>query len=221
MEKPSQQGRMLPAVTRDNGRRFRVQPLRRVPDYAVRGGFDRDTVGPSFADTGTRSSGRLGHRARKRAKNRADRNQAQTHAGDRQAVEDGSACVRALRKRDPIIVEDVLLDEQFVPCRAIVARAGIRAVQSTPLISTSGALVGVVSTHFPASHRPTELQMLAIAEAARGAANAIIHVRANDCADLSARRHNSLELLVQSRAAIARADELLSRRTRIGASHSG
>jgi GAF domain-containing protein len=43
-------------------------------------------------------------------------------------------------------------------------RAGIRAVQSTPLYSRDGALVGAISTHWHEAHEPSEheLQMLDI-----------------------------------------------------------
>jgi GAF domain len=88
--------------------------------------------------------------------------------------EDASACARALLNRNSLIIEDVLLDPQFVPCLQVVQRAGVRAVQSTPLISSSGALLGIVSTHFPTRYRPTDIQMQRTKEAAQLAANAII-----------------------------------------------
>lgn len=93
-------------------------------------------------------------------------------------LEDGTACARALRSRDAIIVEDVMSDPQFAPCRDIMIRAGVRAVQSTPLISSSGALVGILSTHFGVPCRPTDQQMLAMRNASQLVANAIIHLRA-------------------------------------------
>ena len=65
----------------------------------------------------------------------------------------GSACGRAMRERRSIVIEDVLLDREFAPYRTIALKSGFRAVQSTPLISSSGAFVGVLSTHFPAAHR--------------------------------------------------------------------
>ena len=93
-------------------------------------------------------------------------------------LQDGTACARALRNRDAIIIEDVTLDPQFAPCREIISRAGFRAVQSTPLISSSGALVGILSTHFAMPYRPTDQQMLAIKTAAQLVADAIIRLRA-------------------------------------------
>jgi GAF domain-containing protein len=66
---------------------------------------------------------------------------------------------------------------QFIPCLKVVQRAGVRAVQSTPLVSSNGVLVGIVSTHFPTPCRPTEIQMQRTKEAAQLAANAIIFHR--------------------------------------------
>ena len=91
---------------------------------------------------------------------------------------DASACARTLLTRDSVIIEDIVVDRDYAPCLEVVQRAGVRAVQSTPLVSSSGALVGVVSTLFPAPHRPTDIQMQRIKEAARLAANAIIFFQA-------------------------------------------
>jgi GAF domain-containing protein len=90
---------------------------------------------------------------------------------------DGSVCGRAVRGRCAIIVEDVLRDAAFAPYRAAALDAGFRAVQSTPLISRSGAFIGMLSTHFPAAHRPSELEMEHVATIAEVAAGAIIRQR--------------------------------------------
>jgi GAF domain-containing protein len=57
-------------------------------------------------------------------------------------ADDGSACGRAMRNRNSIIIEDVMLDREFAPRQSIAVDAGFRAVQSTPLISSSGAFLG-------------------------------------------------------------------------------
>src|SRR5262249_22759804 len=62
--------------------------------------------------------------------------------------------------------------------RIIAIRAGFRAVQSTPLISSSGAFVGVLSTHFPAAHRPTQGELKILKRVGELTANAIIRQRA-------------------------------------------
>ena len=125
------------------------------------------------------------------------------------ALSDCSACARALRNREPIVIEDVMLDPQFARCREILCRAGVRAVQSTPMLSTSGALVGILSMHFSAPHRPTNLQLRAVQDVAHWAANAIIGVRARADGRDTDRLQNSRMLLRESRAAIDRADQIL------------
>src|SRR5262249_5098609 len=90
---------------------------------------------------------------------------------------DVSACARAFRKRSSIVIEDVTTDQQFAPCCEILTRAGVRAVQSTPMISSGGALVGILSTHFPILHRPREIEMRNLRHAAQVAADALILIR--------------------------------------------
>lgn len=124
-------------------------------------------------------------------------------------LSDCSACAQALRIREPIIIEDVMLDPQFARYRDILCRAGVRAVQSTPMLSTSGALVGIFSTHFPTSHRPTDSELLAVRAAAHWAANAIIRVRASADGQDTNRLKNSLRLLRESRVIIKRANQTL------------
>jgi GAF domain-containing protein len=122
---------------------------------------------------------------------------------------DSSACARALRDRRSIVVEDVTKDRQFETCSDILHRANVRAVQSTPMISSSGAFVGVLSTHFPHAHRPTDTEMRGIGQAAQSAANALIAQRANGSSSRD-KVTSSLELLRQSQDTIERTNELLS-----------
>ncbi len=71
-------------------------------------------------------------------------------------VDDGSACGRALQLGKRVIIEDIELDPLFAPDVPIARKAGLRAVQSTPLVGRDGKALGMISTHFPAPHRPTE-----------------------------------------------------------------
>ncbi|HEY6259249.1 MAG TPA: GAF domain-containing protein [Xanthobacteraceae bacterium] len=97
---------------------------------------------------------------------------------ERVKYRDSCACARALGTRAPVVVGDVMLDAAFAPYRDIAHRAGFRAVQSTPLLSSSSALVGILSTHFPTAHTPTVLELASLKEIGRFAANAIIAHRA-------------------------------------------
>lgn len=72
--------------------------------------------------------------------------------------DDASACSLAMRSGERVIVEDVAASEIFAgqPSRDVLLAAGARAVISTPLMSSGGALLGVISTHFSEPHRPAE-----------------------------------------------------------------
>ncbi|HTV33879.1 MAG TPA: CheR family methyltransferase [Methylocella sp.] len=103
---------------------------------------------------------------------------------------DGSVCARAMEAGTRVVVEDVEDDVAYAPHRSVAAAAGYRAVQSTPIFTHDGTLMGVLSTHFRGPHqlverdrRMTDLfmhmaaaliertQAEAVAEAARLAAN--------------------------------------------------
>jgi len=67
-----------------------------------------------------------------------------------------SVCSAALDAANRVTVEDVTTGQQIVgPASAeILLAEGVRAVQSTPLVSSTGHVMGMVSTHFA---RPTRL----------------------------------------------------------------
>ena len=67
-------------------------------------------------------------------------------------------CGTALEGGERVIVEDITQSPIFVgtPALDVQLVAGVRAVQSTPLLSRSGRLLGVFSTHFRTPHRPDE-----------------------------------------------------------------
>jgi len=77
----------------------------------------------------------------------------------RVAADDDCACGRAMREGRATIIPDVALDRAFAPFRDIAAETGFRAVQSTPLITTNGLFVGMMSTHFRRPHAPTDEEM--------------------------------------------------------------
>ena len=76
---------------------------------------------------------------------------ASTHSGQ-------AACGVAFREAERIVVEDITKSAMFADTPELDAllAAGVRAVQSTPLISRSGCVVGVLTTHYKISHRPAE-----------------------------------------------------------------
>jgi hypothetical protein len=62
-----------------------------------------------------------------------------------------AACGTALETRRRVIVEDVTESPVFHGTNAleVLLDAGVRAVQSTPLIGSSGTILGILSTHWP------------------------------------------------------------------------
>lgn len=72
---------------------------------------------------------------------------------------DGCACGRAWKTGEPVVVVDVDLDEEYAPFREIAKEAGYRSVQSTPLISSDGTPMGMVSTLFANQYIPTNIEM--------------------------------------------------------------
>jgi two-component sensor histidine kinase len=78
----------------------------------------------------------------------------------------GCTCGEALRTGRRAIAEDVATCAFMAgtPDRDVLLEGGIRAGQSTPLVSRSGKLVGMISTHWSKPHRPSDrnLRMLDI-----------------------------------------------------------
>lgn len=85
------------------------------------------------------------------------------------------ACGTAFGRGERIIVEDVEESPIFAgtPALQIQLRAGIRAVQSTPLMSRSGKPLGVLSTHFAKPGRPPDRILPLLDLLARHAADII------------------------------------------------
>lgn len=70
------------------------------------------------------------------------------------AEEQAAACATAKRTGQRIIVEDITKSAVFAgqPALEILLSAGVRAVQATPLVSSAGTVLGMISTHFLAPH---------------------------------------------------------------------
>ncbi len=90
-------------------------------------------------------------------------------------------CGRALRTGERVMVGDVLNEPMF-GTKDVVAfrRFGIRAVQTTPLFSRTGALLGMLSTHWTTPHEPSERAQRLLDILARQAADLIERRRAED-----------------------------------------
>jgi len=99
----------------------------------------------------------------------------------------GSPCGKALSTGQRVIVPDVQ-DCEFLAGsvdREVLLQTGIRAVQTTPLYSRPGTLLGMLSTHWCQPHEPTANELRSVDLLARQAADLIDRKRADD----ALRRH--------------------------------
>ncbi len=99
-------------------------------------------------------------------------------------------CGTALQHGERMIVEDVEQSPIFVgtPALDIQRAAGVRAVQSTPLITRSGTPVGMFSTHWRTPHQPDERTRRLLDLLARQAADIIERMQAEAALHQSERR---------------------------------
>ena len=85
----------------------------------------------------------------------------------------GGGAGNAYARRRRWAIEDTETDESFRQWREGARKAGFRAVHSTPIVTRSGALLGVLSVHFRQPHLPTQRDMQIADVCARHAADAI------------------------------------------------
>jgi PAS domain S-box-containing protein len=113
--------------------------------------------------------------------------------------DDASACAAAMRSGKRVIIEDVANSEIFAgqPSRDVLMGAGVRAVTSTPLMSSTGSLLGMISTHFNEPRRPDERELHLTDLLARQTADYLQRKRAEETEDTLLReiQHRSNNLL--------------------------
>ncbi|MDY9925835.1 PAS domain S-box protein [Methanosarcina sp.] len=90
-------------------------------------------------------------------------------------TEEAAACGAAMKRMERVIVEDITRSPIFLGSDALdmLLSEGVRAVQSTPLVSRSGQFIGIISTHFSQIHMPSERELILIDILARQAADII------------------------------------------------
>lgn len=94
----------------------------------------------------------------------------------------GTSCAFALSTGQRVIVPDIN-ECGFIKGtgdHAIYQQTGIRALQTTPLISRSGKLLGMFSTHWRNPHHPSERDLLKLDVLARQAADLIERKQAEE-----------------------------------------
>jgi PAS domain S-box-containing protein len=93
-----------------------------------------------------------------------------------------ATCDAALQQVQRVIVEDVTKAPGVAGTvdLDIVLEDGIRAIQSTPLLSRNGRLLGLLNSHFRRVHRPTESDLRYLDLLARMAADLIDRTQAEE-----------------------------------------
>lgn len=126
------------------------------------------------------------------------------------AGKDGSACSEAIRKGERIIVSNVdncefmQGTEDYLCCK----QTGIRAVQSTPLYSRNGRIIGIISTHWSEPHQPLECELRHLDVLARQAADLIEHKRGEETLRENEKKYRTLSETLKK--ALITKDEFLS-----------
>lgn len=85
--------------------------------------------------------------------------------------DDLSCCHAAFTTRRRVVVRRVSASPLFTgPARRVMLAANLRSCQSTPIVAADGRVIGIISTHFRAPHRPDARQLRRIDLLARTAA---------------------------------------------------
>ena len=92
------------------------------------------------------------------------------------SISDNSACGRALHTGEIVVIEDVTADPLYSPHKKIAISAGYRSVQSTPLISRDGNLLGILSTHFRTPRKFSEEELKSLREYGQHSADIIMNL---------------------------------------------
>ena len=113
-------------------------------------------------------------------------------------VDSGSSCGVALNLRERVIVPDVDTCDFMVGTDDLdfYRLSGIRAVQSTPLLSRRGYIVGMISTHWREQHQPSERDLGLFDVLVRQAADLIERMQAEQALRESKERYYELFNLV-------------------------
>jgi two-component sensor histidine kinase len=118
--------------------------------------------------------------------------------------DDASACATAMRSGQQIVVEDVTTSEIFAgqASQKVMIEAAARAVVSTPLVSSKGTVLGMISSHFGAPHRPDERELDSMILLARQSADYLERKQAEEVEQILLRelhhRRNNLLTVVYS-----------------------
>jgi len=118
--------------------------------------------------------------------------------------DEAAACGVAMENAARVVVEDVTSSAVFSeqPSRDVLLASGVRAVCSTPLVSSAGKTMGIISVHFGAPHRLGERELRFMDLLTRQAADYLERRRAEETAKTLVRevqhRSNNLLAVIQA-----------------------
>lgn len=97
---------------------------------------------------------------------------------DHVSYESGT-CGKAFQEMKRVIVDDVLMTPIFAQTAdlQVMLAEGIKSVQSTPMISSTGNFLGVISTHYKTRHQFNERELRMFDLLARQAADVLERIR--------------------------------------------
>jgi len=103
--------------------------------------------------------------------------------------EDRFGCGTAMKRRKRTVVKDVQESPLFTEeARQVMIAARALACQSTPLITSDGKMVGMMSTHFSEPHLPTTRQLKRVDTLAERAAALIGRIRHEEVLSVDIRK---------------------------------
>ena len=108
------------------------------------------------------------------------------------ATDGDSAWGMAAESKQRVIVEDIAESDIFAgkPSLDMMLGAEVRAVESVPLLSSSGKMLGIISAHFSETHRPSEQELRLMDLLARQTADYLERIRVEgEREQLLAREH--------------------------------
>ena len=110
------------------------------------------------------------------------------------AEDAGSSCGEALRRKKRVIAHNVEESDFMAGTEDLYVylQTGIHAVQTTPLFSRSGKIIGMISTHWSKQHKPSERDLGLLDILARQAADIIEQVQYKDKLKESEEKYRAL-----------------------------
>lgn len=72
------------------------------------------------------------------------------------SIDEGSVCSRAWEAGGTVFIGDITQEKLFARHLYVTMRNNINSILSTPLICSKGHIIGMISTHFKITRKPTK-----------------------------------------------------------------